>query len=178
MIVSSAEGIRRGAADPLSPPRRLSLLVSSRDRSGPGPLSPQTSRGTRFGRAAPCTSGTHRDGAPSRVGASRTPRQSQIGAQHLANVEALVLPLPAELRADGLLGVNVLDTFGPYLSFPSNSCAALSDPHGHRRSSIPEKNCEGFTCRERPQRKPQSMDISLRKNWACYLDTSPPITHK
>jgi Aspartyl protease len=42
----------------------------------------------------------------------------QIGAQRLTNVEAVVLPLPAELRVDGLLGVNVLDIFARHLSFP------------------------------------------------------------
>jgi hypothetical protein len=33
----------------------------------------------------------------------------QIGAQRLTHVEALVLPLPVELRVDGLLGINVLE---------------------------------------------------------------------
>ena len=32
----------------------------------------------------------------------------QIGAQRLTNVEAVVLPLPAELRVDGLLGGRAL----------------------------------------------------------------------
>ncbi len=41
----------------------------------------------------------------------------QIGAQHLANVETLVLPLPAELRVDGLLGVNVLEHFRTTFEF-------------------------------------------------------------
>jgi len=35
----------------------------------------------------------------------------QIGAQHITDAEAIVLPLPAELRIDGLLGVNVLGRF-------------------------------------------------------------------
>src|SRR5262249_21996980 len=35
----------------------------------------------------------------------------QIGAQRLTNVEVVVLPLPVELRVDGLLGVNVLEHF-------------------------------------------------------------------
>jgi predicted aspartyl protease len=42
----------------------------------------------------------------------------QIGAQRLTNVEALVLPLPAELRVDGLLGVNVLEHFRITFEFP------------------------------------------------------------
>jgi predicted aspartyl protease len=42
----------------------------------------------------------------------------QIGAQRLTNVEALVLPLPAELRVDGLLGVNVLEHFRTTFEFP------------------------------------------------------------
>jgi predicted aspartyl protease len=42
----------------------------------------------------------------------------QIGAQHVTNVEALVLPLPAELRVDGLLGVNVLEHFRTTFDFP------------------------------------------------------------
>jgi predicted aspartyl protease len=42
----------------------------------------------------------------------------QIGAQHLTNVEALVLPLPVELRVDGLLGVNVLEHFRTTFAFP------------------------------------------------------------
>jgi len=42
----------------------------------------------------------------------------QIGAQRLANVEALVLPLPVELRVDGLLGVNVLEHFRTTFEFP------------------------------------------------------------
>jgi predicted aspartyl protease len=42
----------------------------------------------------------------------------QIGAQHLTNVEALVLPLPAELRVDGLLGVKVLEHFRTTFEFP------------------------------------------------------------
>ena len=42
----------------------------------------------------------------------------QIGAQRLTNIEALVLPLPAELRVDGLLGVNVLEHFRTTFEFP------------------------------------------------------------
>jgi predicted aspartyl protease len=42
----------------------------------------------------------------------------QIGAQRLTNVEALVLPLPAELRVDGLLGINVLEHFRTTFEFP------------------------------------------------------------
>jgi len=42
----------------------------------------------------------------------------QIGAQRLTNVEALVLPLPAQLRVDGLLGVNVLEHFRIPFEFP------------------------------------------------------------
>jgi predicted aspartyl protease len=42
----------------------------------------------------------------------------QIGAQQLTNVEALVLPLPVELRVDGLLGVNVLEHFRTTFEFP------------------------------------------------------------
>ena len=42
----------------------------------------------------------------------------QIGAQRLTSVEALVLPLPAELRVDGLLGVNVLEHFRTTFEFP------------------------------------------------------------
>jgi predicted aspartyl protease len=41
----------------------------------------------------------------------------QIGAQRLTTVEALVLPLPAELRVDGLLGVNVLEHFRTTFEF-------------------------------------------------------------
>jgi predicted aspartyl protease len=41
----------------------------------------------------------------------------QIGAQRLTNVEAVVLPLPAELRVDGLLGVNVLEHFRTTFEF-------------------------------------------------------------
>ena len=42
----------------------------------------------------------------------------QIGAQRLTNIEALVLPLPTELRVDGLLGVNVLEHFRTTFEFP------------------------------------------------------------
>jgi len=42
----------------------------------------------------------------------------QIGAQRLTHVEALVLPLPAELRVDGLLGINVLEHFRTTFEFP------------------------------------------------------------
>jgi predicted aspartyl protease len=42
----------------------------------------------------------------------------QIGAQRLTDIEALVLPLPAELRVDGLLGVNVLEHFRTTFEFP------------------------------------------------------------
>jgi predicted aspartyl protease len=42
----------------------------------------------------------------------------QIGAQRLTNVEALVLPLPTELRVDGLLGINVLEHFRTTFEFP------------------------------------------------------------
>ena len=42
----------------------------------------------------------------------------QIGAQRLTNVEAVVLPLPAELRVDGLLEVNVLEHFRTTFEFP------------------------------------------------------------
>jgi len=42
----------------------------------------------------------------------------QIGAQRLTNVEAVVLPLPVELRVDGLLGVNVLEHFRTTFEFP------------------------------------------------------------
>ena len=42
----------------------------------------------------------------------------QIGAQRLTDSEALVLPLPAELRVDGLLGVNVLEHFRTTFAFP------------------------------------------------------------
>jgi hypothetical protein len=42
----------------------------------------------------------------------------QISAQPLTNVEAVVLPLPAELRVDGLLGVNVLEHFRTTFAFP------------------------------------------------------------
>jgi predicted aspartyl protease len=42
----------------------------------------------------------------------------QIGAQRLTNIEALVLTLPAELRVDGLLGVNVLEHFRTTFEFP------------------------------------------------------------
>ena len=41
----------------------------------------------------------------------------QAGAQQLTNVEALVLPLPVELRVDGLLGGNVLEHFRPTFEF-------------------------------------------------------------
>jgi hypothetical protein len=34
------------------------------------------------------------------------------------DVEALVLPMPAELRVDGLLGVNVLEHFRTTFAFP------------------------------------------------------------
>ena len=42
----------------------------------------------------------------------------QIGAQRLTDIEALVLPLPAKLRVDGLLGVNVLEYFRTTFEFP------------------------------------------------------------
>src|SRR5712691_11986185 len=42
----------------------------------------------------------------------------QIGAQRLTDIEALVLPLPAALRVDGLLGVNVLEHFRITFEFP------------------------------------------------------------
>ena len=42
----------------------------------------------------------------------------QIGAQYFTNVEALGLPLPAELRVDGLLGGNVLEHFRTTFEFP------------------------------------------------------------
>ena len=42
----------------------------------------------------------------------------QVGAQQLTNVEALVLPLPVELRVDGLLGGNVLEHFRTIFEFP------------------------------------------------------------
>jgi predicted aspartyl protease len=42
----------------------------------------------------------------------------QIGAQRLTHVEAVVLPLPVELRVDGLLGVNVLEHFRTTFEFP------------------------------------------------------------
>jgi len=42
----------------------------------------------------------------------------QIGAQRLTNVEAGVLPLLAELRVDGLLGINVLEHFRTTFEFP------------------------------------------------------------
>src|SRR5262250_2292845 len=41
----------------------------------------------------------------------------QIGAQRLTNIEALVLPLPASLRVDALLGVNVLEQFRTSFEF-------------------------------------------------------------
>jgi predicted aspartyl protease len=41
----------------------------------------------------------------------------QIGAQRRTNVEAVVLPLPAALRVDGLLGVNVLEQFRTTFEF-------------------------------------------------------------
>lgn len=41
----------------------------------------------------------------------------QIGAQRLTNVEAVVLPLPAALRVDGLLGINVLEHFRTTFEF-------------------------------------------------------------
>jgi predicted aspartyl protease len=42
----------------------------------------------------------------------------QVGAQRLTDIDALVLPLPTELRVDGLLGVNVLEHFRTTFAFP------------------------------------------------------------
>ena len=41
----------------------------------------------------------------------------QIGAQRLTAVDALVLSLPAAMRLDGLLGVNVLERFRATFEF-------------------------------------------------------------
>lgn len=41
----------------------------------------------------------------------------QLGAHRMTNVEALVLSLPADLRVDGLLGVNVLEKFRTTFEF-------------------------------------------------------------
>jgi len=41
----------------------------------------------------------------------------QVGSQWLSNVEVLVLSLPAELRVDGVLGVNFLERFRPTFEF-------------------------------------------------------------
>jgi len=41
----------------------------------------------------------------------------QVGSQRLSDVEVLVAPLPAELRVDGVLGVNFLERFRPTFEF-------------------------------------------------------------
>ena len=41
----------------------------------------------------------------------------QVGSQRVTDIEVLVLPLPAELRVDGLLGVNFLARFRPTFEF-------------------------------------------------------------
>jgi len=41
----------------------------------------------------------------------------QVGSQRLSDVEVLVVPLPSELRVDGVLGVNFLERFRPTFEF-------------------------------------------------------------
>ncbi len=41
----------------------------------------------------------------------------QVGGQSARNIDALVMPLPAVLRIDGLLGVNFLEMFRVTLEF-------------------------------------------------------------
>lgn len=44
----------------------------------------------------------------------------QVGSCRLTDFEAIVLPLPVELRVDGLLGVNFLQRFRPTFEFGSS----------------------------------------------------------
>lgn len=41
----------------------------------------------------------------------------QVGSQRVTDIEVLVLPLPADLRVDGLLGVNFLGRFRTTFEF-------------------------------------------------------------
>ena len=41
----------------------------------------------------------------------------QVGTQRVTDLEVLVVPLPGELRVDGILGVNFLERFRPTFEF-------------------------------------------------------------
>jgi clan AA aspartic protease (TIGR02281 family) len=41
----------------------------------------------------------------------------QVGAHRVSDMEVVVLPLPPELRIDGLLGINFLERFRPTFEF-------------------------------------------------------------
>jgi hypothetical protein len=83
-----------------------------------------------------------------------------------------VLPLPAELRVDGLLGGNVLEHFRTPLNFPRppSYCAERS-PQPLTVQHFRKKGGERLFRRGSIQKKPQEMDISLRQNRAFNVNT-------